>query len=244
MQNSWRPSTSIVLLNRDFCSKKQTMFALKRATRSSLKRTFLTNATHAKSALAYAAANNAEFMDLHFIDFLGTRQHIGLAINELDESSFENGFGFDGSSIRCWQPIDKSDMVILPMAETAVMDPFIERPTVAFQCRVVDGTEGNKPYTRDPRYVLEKCQAYVRASGIADHARVGPEAEFFIFDDVRYSESMDQSFYAVDSGEAFWNSGRNRQGATWPTRTDPKKATSLLLLLILSWTFEMRCATS
>lgn len=190
---------------------------------SSLKRTFLNNATDGKSAIAYAQKNGAEFMDLHFIDFLGTRQHIGIAIADLEEGVFENGLGFDGSSIRCWQPIDKSDMVILPIPETAVMDPFIERPTVAFQCRVVDGTEGNKPYTRDPRYVLEKCQNYVRASGVADHARVGPEAEFFIFDDVRYSESMDQSFYAVDSTEAFWNSGRNEPGGNLAYKNRPKE---------------------
>lgn len=150
--------------------------------------------------------------DLHFVDFLGTRQHISMACSELDEGVFEAGFGFDGSSIRCWQPIHKSDMVIKPDPTTAVMDPFIERPTVAFQCDVVDGTEGNCPYTRDPRFILKKCEDRVNASGIADHARVGPEAEFFLFDDVRYHESMDQSFYQVDSGEAFWNMGRKEEG--------------------------------
>jgi len=100
----------------------------------------------------------------------------------------------------------------MPMAETAVMDPFIKRPTVAFQCRVVDGTTGNSPYSRDPRYVLEKCVANLNKSGICDHARIGPEAEFFIFDDVRYGESMGHSMYQVDSGEAFWNSGRQEPG--------------------------------
>merc|ERR1712117_967301 len=104
------------------------------------------------------------------------------------------GFGFDGSSIRCSQDIHNSDM-------------FIMRPTVSFQCRIVDGTQGNAPYTRDPRHILEKCIANVSRSGIADHVRVGPEAEFFVFDDVRYSEGMDHSSYRVDSGEAFWNSG-------------------------------------
>eukprot|EP00493_Phyllostaurus_siculus_P023912 UN24249 len=191
------------------------MFGLKRAasaTKTSLKRTFLNNATDAKSAIAYATANKAEFMDLFFIDFLGTRQHIGLSISELDEGSFENGFGFDGSSIRCWQDIHNSDMVIMPVAETACMDPFIKRPTVAFQCNIVDGTTGNSRYTRDPRYILEKCINNLNASGICDHARIGPEAEFFVFDDVRYGESMGHSMYQVDSGEAFWNSGRQEPG--------------------------------
>jgi len=191
------------------------MLGLKRVAnpRKFLSRTFLKNATDAKSAVAFAKANNAEFFDLHFCDFLGTRQHIGLAINELDEGSFENGFGFDGSSIRCWQPIDKSDMVLLPIPETAVIDPFIKRPTVSFQCQIVDGTtDPMVQYSRDPRYVLQKCEQHIKDSGIADHARVGPEAEFFLFDDVRYHESMDQSFYKVDSGEAFWNSGREEKG--------------------------------
>lgn len=200
------------------------MFALKKAPkRQLLKRTFLKNANDAKSAIAYAQANNAEFMDLHFCDFLGTRQHISFAISELDEGVFENGFGFDGSSCRCWQPIDKSDMVIMPVAQTAVMDPFIKRPTVSFQCNVVDGTENNIPYTRDPRYVLQKCADHVKASGIADHVRVGPEAEFFVFDDVRYGESMNQSSFHVDSGEAFWNSNRVEAGGNLGYKNRPKE---------------------
>jgi len=189
------------------------MHAIKRAAaKPKLSRTFLTNATDAKSAIAYAQANNAEFIDLHFCDFLGTRQHIGLSISELSEGCFKDGFGFDGSSIRCWQEIHKSDMVILPDATTAVIDPFIKRPTLSLQCDVVDGTEGNAPYTRDPRHILKKCVDHVSASGIADHVRVGPEAEFFIFDDVRYGESMNFASFEVDSSEAFWNSNRVEPG--------------------------------
>jgi len=189
------------------------MFAFKRASTKPLsRRTFLTNATDPKSVLAYAQANKAEFIDLHFCDFLGTRQHIGLSISELSEGCFEEGFGFDGSSIRCWQEIHKSDMVIMPDPKTAVMDPFIKRPTLSLQCDIVDGTEGNAPYTRDPRYILRKMQDHLRATGIADHARVGPEAEFFVFDDVRYGESMNSSSFFVDSAEAFWNSNRVEAG--------------------------------
>jgi len=190
------------------------MIGLKRtvAPRKMMTRTFLKNATDARSAVAFAKANNAEFFDLHFCDFLGTRQHISFSINELEEDCFENGFGFDGSSIRCWQPINKSDMVIRPIAQSAAMDPFIKRPTVSFQCDIVDGTEGNIPYTRDPRFVLKKCMDNLKASGICDHARVGPEAEFFLFDDVKYAESMGGSSFSVDSSEAYWNSGRSEAG--------------------------------
>jgi len=165
-----------------------------------------------ESPVAFAKENNAEFFDLHFCDFLGTRQHISLSINELAEDSFENGFGFDGSSIRCWQPINRSDMVIRPIASSAVMDPFIKRPTLALQCEIVDPTEDMIPYTRDPRYVLKKMQDSLKNSGICDHARVGPEAEFFLFDDVRYQESMGQSSFSVDSREAYWNSGKVEPG--------------------------------
>lgn len=186
-------------------------------------RGFLGYANDGKSAIAYAKANGAQFIDLHFCDFLGTRQHIGISVSELTEDVFESGFGFDGSSIRCWQPIDKSDMVIMPIAESAVIDPFIERPTVSFQCNVVDGTENNCRYSRDPRYILEKCENRVKESGIADHARVGPEAEFFLFDDVRYHESMDQSFYQVDSNEAFWNFGRKEAGGNLGYKNRPKE---------------------
>jgi len=190
------------------------MIGLKRTVspRKMMTRTFLKNANDGASAVAFAKANNAEFFDLHFCDFLGTRQHISFSINELDADCFDNGFGFDGSSIRCWQPINKSDMVIRPIAASAAMDPFIKRPTVSFQCDIVDGTEGNTPYTRDPRYVLKKCMDNLNASGICDHARVGPEAEFFLFDDVKYGESMGGSHYNVDSSEAYWNSGRSEPG--------------------------------
>lgn len=184
----------------------------KKASRNVLKRGFLTNASCPASAVKYARDNGAEFFDLKFCDFLGTQHHITMHISELDEGVFESGFGFDGSSIRCWQPIHKSDMVLLPDAATAQMDPFIKAPTLSLTCDIVDGTEGNKPYTRDPRHILRKCQDNLRASGICDHARVGPEAEFFVFDDVRFNESTQESFYSLDANEANWNTGRKEAG--------------------------------
>jgi len=176
------------------------------------KRTFLKNASCGGSAVEFARNNGAQFVDLKFCDFLGTQQHLGLSVSELSEGMFSDGVGFDGSSIRCWQPIHKSDMLLLPDPSTAVMDPFIKHPTVSFQCDIVDATEGNTPYNKDPRHILRKCIANLKDTGICDHARVGPEAEFFIFDDVRYGEAMEKSFFYLDSDEACWNTGREYPG--------------------------------
>jgi len=194
-----------------------------RASKNVLRRGFLTNAQCPASAIQYAKNNGAEFFDLKFCDFLGTQHHITMSISELEEGVFKEGFGFDGSSIRCWQPIHKSDMVLLPDASSAQMDPFIKNPTVSFTCDIVDGTEGNINYSRDPRHILRKCQANLKNSGICDHARVGPEAEFFIFDDIRYQESTNESFYRLDSGEAPWNMGRVETGGNLGYKNRPKE---------------------
>jgi len=186
-------------------------------------RSFFNNANDAKSAVAFAKANGAEAIDLKFCDFLGTQQHVGIGINELSEDIFNNGFGFDGSSIRCWQPIDQSDMLLLPRPESAVMDPFIKRPTISFTCDVVDPTQNNIPYTKDPRHILAKAEKAVKESGFAEYCNIGPEAEFFIFDDVRYHESSDQSFFSIDSGEAPWNMGRKEQGGNLGYKNRPKE---------------------
>jgi len=195
----------------------------KRVNKNVLKRGFLTNAACPASAVKYAKEQGAQFFDLKFCDFLGTQHHITLSMSELEESSFTEGFGFDGSSIRCWQPIHKSDMVLRPDPATAMMDPFIKAPTVSFTCDIVDGTEGMINYTRDPRHILRKMEASLKKSGICDHARVGPEAEFFIFDDVRYSESTQESFFSLDSGEAPWNMGRVEKGGNLGYKNRPKE---------------------
>ena len=156
--------------------------------------------------LKFAEKNGAVMIDCKFIDFPGHWQHITYPIGRL-ESGMEDGFGFDGSSIRGWQAINNSDMLMIPDPETAVMDPFLERPTLSMICDIVDPIT-REGYGRDPRGLARRAEAFLRSTGIADTAFYGPEAEFFIFDSVRYDASANQAFYKVDSAEGRWNSGR------------------------------------
>jgi glutamine synthetase len=146
-------------------------------------------------------------VDLRFIDLPGVWQHTSVPIHRLDEGSFEDGFGFDGSSIRGYQPINASDMIVIPDPSTAQMDPFTNRPTLSLICQVYDPIT-RQPYSRDPRYVAKKAEAYLRQLGFADVCYVGPEAEFFVFDDVRFDQTNNEAYYFVDSIEGAWNSGR------------------------------------
>jgi glutamine synthetase len=164
-----------------------------------------------KEVIEYAAKNNVEYLDLKFVDLPGTLQHTTLPVNRLNETLFEDGIGFDGSSIRGWQPINASDMAMIPMADTARLDPFYKRPTLSLLCKVVDPITG-QPYGRDPRYIAQKAEAHLRASGIADTSYFGPEAEFFIFDSVRYENQQKGASYEIDSAEAHWNSGQASLG--------------------------------
>ena len=160
-----------------------------------------------KDALKFAKESGAKQVDLKFLDFPGTWQHTSIPAHRLDESLFEDGLGFDGSSIRGWQKINESDMKVTPNAETIRLDPFAAQPTVSFICNIFDPIT-DQPYSRDPRYIAQKADAYLKSTGIADTAYFGPEAEFFVFDDVRYDVSPQSSFYAIDSNEAAWNTGR------------------------------------
>ena len=160
-----------------------------------------------KQVLEMAKENEAKVVDLRFLDFPGIWQHFTVPICELDESSFEDGFGFDGSSIRGWQPIHASDMLVVPDPDTAKMDPFFEIPTLVLIGDIVDPVT-REPYSRDPRYIAKKAELFLKGSGIGDTAYFGPEAEFFIFDDIRFGSSTNGSFYEVDSVEGIWNSGR------------------------------------
>lgn len=155
----------------------------------------------------FAKEKNCEFVDFKFLDFIGRWQHFTTPICELNEDVFEEGLGFDGSSIRGWQPIHKSDMLIIPDPTTAKIDPFIERTTLSLICNITDPIT-REGYTRDPRFIAQKAEAYLKSTGIADTAFFGPEPECFIFDDVRYASESHQSFYAVDSMEGIWNTGR------------------------------------
>lgn len=160
-----------------------------------------------KEVLAFCREKNVKAVDLRFMDFPGLWQHTTIPISALSEDTFEEGLGFDGSSIRGWQQINESDMLIIPQPETAFVDPFTELPTVVLICNIHDPITG-EPYSRDPRNVARKAVNYLNSTGIADTAYFGPEAEFFIFDDVRFDQRPNEGFYHIDSIEAEWNRGR------------------------------------
>jgi glutamine synthetase len=155
-----------------------------------------------------AKKHDVKFIDLKFIDFPGIWQHTQLPAERLNEALFEDGIAFDGSSVRGWQPINASDMLMVPEADTAKIDPFFAHPTLSLVCSVYDPIT-KQPYSRDPRYVAKKAEAYLKQTGIADTSYMGPEAEFFVFDDVRFDHSKpNEGYYYLDSAEGAWNSGR------------------------------------
>jgi glutamine synthetase len=160
-----------------------------------------------EEVLKFVKENDAKVVDLRFMDFPGIWQHFTVPISELEASSFEDGFGFDGSSIRGWQPIHASDMLVVPDPTTAKMDPFYEAPTLVLIGNIVDPVT-REAYTRDPRHIAQKTEAYLKHTGIGDTAYFGPEAEFFIFDDIRFESSRHRAFYEIDSVEGHWNTGR------------------------------------
>ena len=164
-----------------------------------------------KEAIALGKDGGAVMVDLKFCDLFGQWQHTSVPMHRITEEAFEDGFGFDGSSIRGWRAINESDMLLLPDASTAVMDPFMARPTMSMIANVVDPIT-RESYDRDPRFIARKVEQYVRSTGLADTIYVGPEAEFFVFDDVRYSTSPHHNFFQIDSKEAHWNSGKEIPG--------------------------------
>ncbi len=150
----------------------------------------------------------AKIVDLRFIDLPGMWQHFSIPVEDLDDDLFSDGIGFDGSSIRGFQQIHESDMLLIADAETAYADPVLSVPTLNIICNVFDPLT-RKAYSRDPRYVAQKAEAYLKSTGIADISYWGPEAEFYIFDDVRYGQTANSGFYSVDSREGIWNTGRD-----------------------------------
>ena len=157
--------------------------------------------------LAFAKENDAKMLDLRFADLPGLWQHVSYPISMLTEDCFEDGFGFDGSSIRGWQAISESDMLIIPDSNNAWMDPFTEAATVVLICNIVDPIT-KQHYERDPRWIAQKAEKYLAYTGIGDTAFFGAEAEFFIFDNIRFDQSHNYGFYYIDSEEGRWNSGR------------------------------------
>ncbi len=160
-----------------------------------------------KEVLKFAEKHGAKMVDFRFIDFPGIWQHISMPISRLTEDIFTEGYAFDGSSIRGWQPIHASDMAYVPDPKTAKMDPFFEVPTLVLLCDIVDPIT-YQPYSRDPRNIAKKAEAYLRQTGVADTCFFGPEAEFFIFDDIRFDSTINSGYYFIDSVEGRWNSGR------------------------------------
>lgn len=161
----------------------------------------------AKDVVELMKKEDVEIVDLRFMDFPGMWQHFSVPVREIEEATFEEGLGFDGSSIRGWQAINESDMLVKPVPETAFIDPFFRAKTLVLICNICDPVTG-EDYTRDPRNIARKADNYLKSLGLADTAYFGPEAEFFIFDDVRFDQNEHEGYYHVDSVEGRWNTGR------------------------------------
>jgi len=155
--------------------------------------------------------NGIQMVDLKFVDLPGTWQHCTFYYDQIEESTFSNGLAFDGSSIRGWKAINESDMLMIPDPTTAWIDPFAKEPTLSLTCSIAEPRTG-APYGRDPRSIAQKAVDYLKSSGVADTAFFGPEAEFFIFDDVRFDQTQNSAYYFVDSMEGRWNTGREETG--------------------------------
>lgn len=160
-----------------------------------------------REVLALCREKDVKAVDLRFMDFPGLWQHFTIPVGRLDEDVFEDGLGFDGSSIRGWQAINESDMLVVPQPDTAFLDPFAQLPTLVMVCNVQDPIT-REDYSRDPRNVARKATSYLASTGIADTCYIGPEAEFFVFDDVRFDQRENEAYYHVDSVEGQWNRGR------------------------------------
>ncbi|MEP7764211.1 type I glutamate--ammonia ligase [Sanguibacter sp. 25GB23B1] len=174
--------------------------------------------TTADEAIAFTKNEGVEFVDVRFCDLPGVMQHFNIPIAQFEESAFTDGMMFDGSSIRGFQAIHESDMKLIPDVTTAYIDPFRKRKTLIVNFSIVDPFT-DEAYSRDPRNVAAKAEAYLRSTGIADTAFFAPEAEFYIFDDVRFKTSQNESFYHIDSQEAAWNTGRVEEGGNLGYKT-------------------------
>ncbi len=162
------------------------------------------------SVIEMAKERGVQIVDLRFSDLFGMWQHFSIPVRELSADLFEEGIGFDGSSIRGFQHIHESDMLLLADASTAIVDPLSRIPTMLLTCDVYDPITRGR-YTRDPRFIAQKAEEFVKKTGVATTVYFGPEAEFFVFDDVRYDQTANQAFYMVDSSEAAWNTGREEK---------------------------------
>ncbi len=170
-----------------------------------------------QEVLDYAKTNEARQLDLRFTDIPSLQHHVSYPIGELDESSFEEGYGMDGSSIRGWAAINESDMLLIPDPTTAFMDPFAETPTLVMYGDVIDPIT-KQHYERDPRWIAKKAELFLKNSGVGDTAFFGAEAEFFIFDNVRFDQNQHSGYYFIDADEGRWNSGREKDNLGYRPR--------------------------
>jgi len=170
-----------------------------------------------KAVLDFAKKNNAKFLDLRFTDLPGLWHHVSYPIDMVSEDSFEEGFGMDGSSIRGWAAIHESDMLLIPDPNTHMMDPFTEVPTLVMIADVIDPVTKQR-YDKDPRYIAKKAEMYLSSTGLADTAYFGAEAEFFIFDNVRFDQREQHGYYFIDAEEGRWNSGRKENNLGYRPR--------------------------
>ena len=165
----------------------------------------------AANVLALIKEQEVKFVDLRFTDTKGKEQHVSVPAHQIDEGFFEDGKMFDGSSIGGWKGINESDMVLMPDATTALLDPFTEETTLIIRCDILEPAT-MQGYDRDPRSIAKRAEEFLKSSGIADTVLFGPEPEFFIFDDVRFGNTMGGSFFKVDAEEAAWNSATEYEG--------------------------------
>src|SRR5467141_4812153 len=166
--------------------------------------------TSPREVLERAKAEGVQVVDVRFIDLPGTWQHFSLPLGELDVESFKEGLGFDGSSIRGFQSIDESDMLLIPDPDSATIDPVLSHKTLFLICDVVDPIT-REPYSRDARFIAKKAEEHLRRSGIADVSYWGPEAEFYLFNSLRFDQNAFSGYYHIDSDEGIWNSGKNSE---------------------------------
>jgi len=172
----------------------------------------------AKTVLRFAVDKQVKFIDLRFTDLIGQWHHMTFPINQLTEDSFVDGFGFDASSLRGWAAINESDMLLMPDSSRCWVDPFFEETTLCMIADIVDPLT-KEPYFLDPRNVARRAENYLQFTGIAEVSLFGPEAEFFVLDSVRYQNEPHHSFYAIDSEEGHWNSGRETNNLGYRVRT-------------------------
>jgi glutamine synthetase len=174
-----------------------------------------------ENALKIIKDNDVTYVDFRFTDPRGKWQHTAQHVSTINEDVFKDGIMFDGSSIAGWKAINESDMILMPDASTAVMDPFTDQKSMILFCSIVEPSTG-QPYSRDPRSAAQRAEAYVKASGVGDTVYIGPEAEFFVFDDVRFQVSQNHTFYALDSVEGPYNSGEMLEPSNPGHRPGPK----------------------